>query len=149
MATLAEKAAQLRAFNESLLDDDLEMVEAEGATNERLEVNRPPQQAIDLESIIMRRRRPVLAIQNGTAVLEFKDPGEPGRNQRQLSRDALNRELSADPKRLIKGRVVPRLDKAACLPAVGALLCRRRAPTGADAHLKYREYVLRIADSSD
>jgi len=76
MATLADKAAQLRAFNDSLLDDDPEMVDAEGATNERLEVNRPPQQAIDLESIIMRRRRPVLAIQKGTAVLEFKDAGD-------------------------------------------------------------------------
>ena len=76
MATPAEKAAQLRAFNDSLLDDDPEMVDAEGATNERLEVNRPPQQAIDLESIIMRRRRPVLAIQNGAAVLEFKDEAD-------------------------------------------------------------------------
>ena len=61
MATPAEKAAQLRAFNDSLLDNDPEMVDAEGATKERLEVNRPPQQAIDQESIIMRRRRPVLA----------------------------------------------------------------------------------------
>jgi endonuclease G, mitochondrial len=76
MATAAEKAAQLRAFNDSLLDDDPEMVEAEGFTNERLEVNRPPQQAIDQESIIMRRRRPVLAIQNGAAVLEFKDEAD-------------------------------------------------------------------------
>ena len=51
MATPAEKAAQLRAFNDSLLDNDPEMVDAEGATKERLEVNRPPQQAIDQESI--------------------------------------------------------------------------------------------------
>jgi hypothetical protein len=36
MATPAEKAAQLRAFNDSLLDDDPEMVDAEEATNERL-----------------------------------------------------------------------------------------------------------------
>ena len=76
MATPAEKAAQLRAFNDSLLDNDPEMVDAEGATNERLEVNRPPQQAIDQESIIMRRRRPVLAIQKGAAVLEFKDEAD-------------------------------------------------------------------------
>ena len=76
MATPAEKAAQLRAFNDSLLDNDPEMVDAEGATKERLEVNRPPQQAIDEESIIMRRRRPVLAIQNGAAVLEFKDEAD-------------------------------------------------------------------------
>ena len=76
MATPAEKAAQLRAFNDSLLDNDPEMVDAEGATKERLEVNRPPQQAIDQESIIMRRRRPVLAIQKGAAVLEFKDEAD-------------------------------------------------------------------------
>jgi endonuclease G len=76
VATPAEKAAQLRAFNDSLLDDDPEMVDAEGATNERVEVNRPPQQAVDQESIIMRRRRPVLAIQNGAAVLEFKDEAD-------------------------------------------------------------------------
>ena len=76
MATPAEKAALLRAFNDSLLDDDPELVDAEGATNERLEVNRPPQGQIDQESIIMRRRRPVLAIQNGATVLEFKDTGD-------------------------------------------------------------------------
>ncbi|MEI9425920.1 DNA/RNA non-specific endonuclease [Mesorhizobium sp. Cs1299R1N1] len=76
MATPAEKAAQLRAFNDSLLDDDPEMADAEGTANERLEVNRPPQQAIELESIVMRRRRPVLAIQNGAAVLEFKDEAD-------------------------------------------------------------------------
>ena len=76
MATLAEKAAQLRAFNDSLLDDDPEMVDAEGATNERLVVNRPPEQSIELESIVMRRRRPVLTIRNGTALLEFKDEAD-------------------------------------------------------------------------
>jgi endonuclease G len=76
MRPVAEKAEQLRAFNDSLLENDPEMVDAEGATNERLEVNRSPQQAIDLESIIMRRRRPVLAVQKGAAVLEFKDVGD-------------------------------------------------------------------------
>jgi endonuclease G len=76
MRTLEDKAALLRAFNDSLLDDDPELVDAEGATTERLEVNRPPQQKIDFESIVMRRRRPVLAIQNGATVLEFKDQGD-------------------------------------------------------------------------
>ena len=76
MTTPAKNAVQLRAFNDSLLDDDPEMVDMEGATNERLEVNRPPEQVIALESIIMRRRRPVLAIRNGTAVLEFKDEAD-------------------------------------------------------------------------
>jgi endonuclease G len=76
MSTLEEKAAQLRAFNNSLFDDDPEMLDAEGGMNELLEVGRPAGQTIELESIIMRRRRPVLAIQKGTAVLEFKDEAD-------------------------------------------------------------------------
>lgn len=76
MATTAEQAAQLRAFNDGLLDDDPDMTEMEGTTNELLEVNRSPQQSIELESIVMRRRRPVLAIRNGAAVLEFKDEAD-------------------------------------------------------------------------
>jgi endonuclease G len=76
MSTPAEKAARLSAFNNSLLDDDPEMLDAEGATHELLEVSPPPGQAIDLESIIMRRRRPVLTIQKGKTVLEFKDDAD-------------------------------------------------------------------------
>lgn len=76
MRTLEEKAALLRAFNDNLLDDDPELADAEATTNERLEVNRPPQLQIDQESIVMRRRRPVLAIQNGATVLEFEDQGD-------------------------------------------------------------------------
>lgn len=76
MATSGDKAGQLRAFNDSLLDDDSEMVEAEEATNERLEVNRSPQQDLEQEAIILRRRRPVLAIRKGMAVLEFKDEAD-------------------------------------------------------------------------
>lgn len=73
MRTLEEKAALLRAFNDTLLNDDPELADAEAATNELLEVNRPPEIQIDLESIVMRRRRPVLAIKNGATVLEFED----------------------------------------------------------------------------
>jgi endonuclease G len=76
MATQQEKAAKLRAFNESLLDEDPDMLDVEGPTLEGREGNRPPEQVIDRESIIMRRRRPVLAIRNGAAVLEFKDAGD-------------------------------------------------------------------------
>ena len=76
MATPAEKAALLRAFNNSVLDDDPELVDAEGVVNESLEVNRPPQDQIEQESIVMRRRRPVLAIRNGATLLEFKDAGD-------------------------------------------------------------------------
>src|SRR5262245_16489791 len=76
MRTPEEKVAALRAFNNSLLEDDPELRDAEKPTNERFETNRPPEVRIDLESIIMRRRRPVLAIKNGATVLEFKDQGD-------------------------------------------------------------------------
>jgi len=86
--TPAEKASQLRAFNDSLLDDDQEMLDADGANNELLEVSRTPDQAIEFESIIMRRRRPVLAVQKGTAVLEFKDEADVPLWQARLTRAA-------------------------------------------------------------
>ena len=73
MATLTEQASTLRAFNASLLDDDPEMADAEGATTESLEFDRPPEQSFEQESIVMRRRRPVLAIRHGAAVLAFED----------------------------------------------------------------------------
>jgi len=73
MATPAEQASQLRSFNASLLADDPEMADAEGATIEAFELDRPPEQTIERESIVMRRRRPVLAIQQGAAVLKFED----------------------------------------------------------------------------
>lgn len=87
-STPAEKAAQLRAFNDSLLDDDLEMLDADGANNKLLEVSRTPDQSIEFESIIMRRRRPVLAIQKGTAVLDFKDEADIPLWQARLTRAA-------------------------------------------------------------
>ncbi|MCX5958374.1 MAG: DNA/RNA non-specific endonuclease [Cyanobacteria bacterium] len=86
--TPAEKAAQLRAFNDSLLDDDQEMLDADGANNELLEVSRTPDHSIELESIVMRRRRPVLAVQKGTAVLEFKDEADVPLWQARLARAA-------------------------------------------------------------
>lgn len=73
MATPTEQASNLRAFNASLLDDDPEMADAESATIGAAEINRPPEQLIEQESIVMRRRRPVLAIQHGAAVLAFAD----------------------------------------------------------------------------
>jgi endonuclease G len=86
--TPAEKATQLRAFNDSLLDDDQEMLDADGANNALLEVSRTPDQSIEFESIIMRRRRPVLAVQKGTAVLEFKDEADVPLWQARLTRAA-------------------------------------------------------------
>jgi endonuclease G len=76
MTSPAEKADQLRKFNISLFADDPEMSEVEGARNAFLEVSRPPEQIIEQESIVLRRWRPVLAIQKGSAVLEFKDDGD-------------------------------------------------------------------------
>jgi endonuclease G, mitochondrial len=76
MRTLEEKAALLRRYNASLLEHDGELADAEAVTNESLEVRRPPESAMQRESIAMRRRRPVLAIRNGATVLEFKDEGD-------------------------------------------------------------------------
>ena len=73
MATLTEQASALRAFNVSLLDDDPELADSEGATMEAFESNRPPEHSIEQESIVMRRRRPVLAIRQGAAELAFED----------------------------------------------------------------------------
>lgn len=73
MVTTADEVKKLRAFNASLLNNDLEMAAAEGAATESFEVDRPPDDALMQESIILRRRRPVLAIQRGAAVLNFED----------------------------------------------------------------------------
>ena len=73
MTPTEKQAAQLRKFNDSLLEADPELSGAEGTRNEMLEVRVLPERTLALESIILRRRRPVLAIQNGSAVLEFKD----------------------------------------------------------------------------
>lgn len=73
MPTAAEQVSKLSAFNASLLNDDLEMAAAEGAATEAFEVNRPLEDALAQESIILRRRRPVLDIQHGAAVLSFED----------------------------------------------------------------------------
>lgn len=73
MRTLEEKAAVLRAYNESLLANDDELADAEAVNTEALEVGLPPEEALDNESIVLRRRRPVLAIKNGAAVLDFTD----------------------------------------------------------------------------
>src|SRR4029450_1061116 len=73
MRTPAEKAALLRAYNNSLLDEDPELADAEGAFNEGLEVKLPPERELEQGGIAMARRRPVLAIRNGETVLEFRD----------------------------------------------------------------------------
>lgn len=65
---LGRKLALLRSYNASLRGKEEASFDLES-----LEVGRPPEAAFALESIILRRRRPVLAIQEGTATLEFRD----------------------------------------------------------------------------
>ena len=74
MGSKEDSLQLLRAYNDALIGDDEEM--AESAARETLEVALPLDQAIAAESIAMRKRRPVLAIRNGEAVLEFNDPGD-------------------------------------------------------------------------
>lgn len=74
MRTIEEKIAALRAFNDSILENEPELAEAEGAFEVQNELARMPEGQLVEESIIMRRRRPVLAIKDGATVLEFKDP---------------------------------------------------------------------------
>lgn len=74
MRTTAEKVAALRAFNDSVLDNEPDLADAEGAAAAHLEVARSPEGQLFQESIIMRRRRPVLAIKDGATVLDFQDP---------------------------------------------------------------------------
>jgi endonuclease G len=81
MMSQAEKARLLHSYNATLLGNDEVRDDLEG-----LEVALPPDRAMERESIILRRRRPVLAIQGGTATLEFAD-AEDGR----LWRDRLDR----------------------------------------------------------
>ena len=73
MRTLEEKAALLRAYNNSLLEADPELADIGVRANDFLEARPSPQAVIGLETIVMRRRRPVLEIRNGTPLLEFKD----------------------------------------------------------------------------
>jgi endonuclease G len=65
--SLEKKLARLKAYNSTL--------RKEGEVDEEaLEVALPPDRALALESIVMRKRRPVLAVQDGAATLEFQDP---------------------------------------------------------------------------
>jgi hypothetical protein len=76
--TPEQKVELLRAHNASLLDEDEELAEAESMANEGREVHVPPERAIDNESIIMRRRRPVLSIKRGQADLMLQESEDTG-----------------------------------------------------------------------
>jgi endonuclease G len=81
MNALKQRLARLRGFNAAVRQGDPKIAEESADLNglETLEVERPPEvleQDIGLESIIMRRQRPVLAIRNNEAQLVFEDPGD-------------------------------------------------------------------------
>jgi endonuclease G, mitochondrial len=81
MSTLAEKLATLRRFNASVHETDAQLAE-ESADLGRVEVlealpsPETVEKAIELESIALRRTRPVLAIRDNQTVLEFIDASD-------------------------------------------------------------------------
>jgi hypothetical protein len=84
MKALAErlkKLEQLRRFNASIRQGDTRLAEESNdlSSLERLEVGRPSEaieQDFGLESIILRRQRPVLAIKHNEAQLDFVDKAD-------------------------------------------------------------------------
>jgi endonuclease G len=72
---------RLRQFNANVRDHDSELAEEslETAREEVSEAARPgaaPQDEVALESIVMRKQRPVLTIRDNDAVLDFRDLGD-------------------------------------------------------------------------
>ena len=78
--------ARLRRFNEEVRDRDPHLAE-ESLETARLEVSEvaasgaPPQDETELESIVMRKQRPVLAIRDNDAVLDDTPRGLPAPDQ--------------------------------------------------------------------
>lgn len=94
MAGLQDQVRRLRQFNGALGDQQGvpdEELRAQLTSDETLE---SADQAFDFESIVLRKKRPVLAIRDDTAKLEFDDPEEeqiwrqPLEDARELLRDA-------------------------------------------------------------
>ncbi|MBA1144096.1 DNA/RNA non-specific endonuclease [Mesorhizobium neociceri] len=79
MGKLEDQLARLRRFNASVRAGDPQLAEESadlGAENEAIEIARSPEaldEAVELESIAMRRERPVLAILNNVTKLVFID----------------------------------------------------------------------------
>jgi endonuclease G len=75
MSEIDEQLARLRNFNALVLRDDPELAKesAERAAGPAVETLQTPDQNIGLESIVLKRNRPVLAIRDNTAVIEFED----------------------------------------------------------------------------
>lgn len=81
MSTPEEKLARLRRFNLSVRGQDQPLAE-ESLELARAEVMEGPrseeaiERAVELESIVMRRQRPVLAILDNVTQLQFEDPDD-------------------------------------------------------------------------
>lgn len=81
MSGLKERLARLRRFNAAVRQGDDKLAEESADLNglEGLEIERPPEvleQDVGLESIIMRRQRPVLAIRDNETQLVFVDKAD-------------------------------------------------------------------------
>lgn len=82
MGKLEDQLARLRRFNASVRAGDPKLAEESadlGVENEALEIARAPEdldQAVELESIAMRRERPVLTIHNNVTKLVFIDKAD-------------------------------------------------------------------------
>ena len=91
MSTLKEKLVLLRRFNASVRRSDAELAEesADLVRTEVLEIPPSPEMlehAIELESIALRRERPVLSIRDDQAELVFIDPADSEIWQARLTR---------------------------------------------------------------
>ncbi|MHC2390793.1 hypothetical protein ACVMFA_003823 [Bradyrhizobium liaoningense] len=82
MGAIEQQLARLRAFNDLVHHSDPELL-AESADHgrpppglESVAPAQPPEEALALESIVLRRTRPVLAIRDNIAKLEFLDKAD-------------------------------------------------------------------------
>ena len=79
MSELEERLARLRSFNALVHRDDPKLAEESadlGGARAGLESMRSPDESVGLESIILKRTRPVLAIRDNDPVLKFVDQAD-------------------------------------------------------------------------
>ena len=79
MSSPKEQLARLRRFNASVARGDAEIAEESAELRGELEVLVSPQsveQGVELESIVLRRQRPVLSILRNETALVFVDPAD-------------------------------------------------------------------------
>lgn len=73
MSTQEQQLARLRGFNASVRAADRGLAEELAGRFESQELGRPMTVALAEETIVMRRQRPVLAIQDGETTLQFRE----------------------------------------------------------------------------